>query len=80
MTRSDSLPGVTRFYRSFSAAAQEANLSRILGGIHWSFDHYEGLATGKALGQYVVRSYLVPVQVAAPAPGTVLDRSYYPWR
>jgi hypothetical protein len=35
---SDSLPGVTRSYTSFSQAAQEASDSRVYAGIHWRFD------------------------------------------
>ena len=55
------LPGATRKFDSFWAAAEEAGQSRIYGGIHWQFDNTEGLAIGKNLAQYVGRSYLVAV-------------------
>jgi membrane-associated phospholipid phosphatase len=57
---SDGLPGVTRSFASFSAAAEEAGQSRIYGGIHWQFDNVDGLACGRHLGQYVCEKYLRP--------------------
>ena len=56
-TTSDGLPGVTRTFDSFWAAAEEAGMSRIYGGIHWQFDNTDGLTAGKMLGQYVHRSF-----------------------
>ncbi|HEV3204970.1 MAG TPA: phosphatase PAP2 family protein [Gemmataceae bacterium] len=56
---SEGLPGVTRSFNSFWAAAEEAGQSRIYGGIHWQFDNTEGLAMGKTLGQFVSRNYLL---------------------
>ena len=38
----DDLPGVTRSFKSFTAAAEEAGISRIYGGIHWDFDNTDG--------------------------------------
>jgi membrane-associated phospholipid phosphatase len=55
---SDGLPGVTRTFTSFAQAADEAGMSRIYGGIHYSFDNTAGLAMGRALGQYVVDNVL----------------------
>jgi len=52
-TTSDSLPGVTRNFTSFSQAAAEAGQSRIYGGIHWQYDNQAGLATGRELGDLV---------------------------
>lgn len=40
------------------AAAQEAGMSRIYGGIHWQFDNVEGLKVGRTLGEYVYRNTL----------------------
>ncbi|MBV8230348.1 MAG: phosphatase PAP2 family protein [Planctomycetaceae bacterium] len=57
---SDGLPGVTRTFTSFAQAADEAGMSRIYGGIHYSFDNTTGLAMGRALGQYVVDNVLLP--------------------
>jgi len=43
-TTSDALPGAVRHFNSFSAAAEEAGMSRIYGGIHfWSADMYGAL-------------------------------------
>jgi membrane-associated phospholipid phosphatase len=58
---SDGLPGVTRSFASFAAAAAEAGQSRIYGGIHFQFDNQGGLASGAALGQFVFQNFLVPV-------------------
>ncbi len=42
-----------RCYTSFSAAAQEAGYSRVVGGIHFPTDNIQGLATGAAIGNAV---------------------------
>ena len=52
---SDALPGVTRSFRSFRVAADEAGVSRIYGGIHFSFDTRDGLARGRSIGRYVLQ-------------------------
>jgi hypothetical protein len=57
---SDFLSGVTRSYASFSEAADENARSRLLAGIHWSFDNDDGQSAGRALGDYVVSNFLVP--------------------
>jgi membrane-associated phospholipid phosphatase len=57
---SDALPGVARHYTSFAAAAQEAGMSRIYAGIHYSFDNEQGQALGQAVGQYVVSHWTAP--------------------
>jgi membrane-associated phospholipid phosphatase len=49
---------LTRSFTSFTAAADEAGISRIYGGIHYSFDNTDGLATGRSVGQLVVNSLL----------------------
>jgi hypothetical protein len=56
----DNLPGVTRTFSSFRAAAEEAGRSRIYGGIHYEFDNREGLACGKAVAEEIVRTLLLP--------------------
>ena len=43
-----------REVKSFRAAAQEAAMSRLYGGIHYRFDNENGLAAGRKLGEYVV--------------------------
>ena len=65
-TTSDGLPGVTRSFTRLSAAAEEAGQSRIYGGIHWQFDNQVGLASGRALGEFVFFNLLTPVAVAGP--------------
>jgi hypothetical protein len=44
-----------RNFSSFRQAAQEASISRIYGGIHYSFDCDEGNKAGTKLGQYILR-------------------------
>jgi len=57
-TGSDALPGVTRSFPSFSAAAEEAGLSRILGGIHFMSANLDGLEAGSDIGQNAVKHEL----------------------
>jgi len=57
---SDDLPGVQRSYQSFSAAAEESGMSRILGGIHYMFSNRHGLDSGATIGEMVVTRYLRP--------------------
>jgi membrane-associated phospholipid phosphatase len=56
----DGLPGVTRSFDSFDAAAQEAGRSRIYGGIHYQFDNANGLGLGAEVATYVVGGFLKP--------------------
>ena len=56
-TTSSSLPGVTRSFTSFWAAANEAGMSRIYGGIHFSFSNTDGLALGTEVGDYVLKVF-----------------------
>lgn len=63
---SDDLPGVTRYFTSFSQAALEAGRSRIYAGIHFECDNEFGLKAGGELGEYVFANYLT-----APLPGTL---------
>jgi hypothetical protein len=65
-TTSDGLPGVTRSFTSFSAAAAEAGQSRIYGGIHWQFDNQDGQATGRVLGRYVARYFFLKRRPGVP--------------
>jgi hypothetical protein len=60
VTSTDDLPGVTRAFDSFSDAAAEAGMSRIYGGIHWSFDNTAAQPAGAAIAQYVVHHILQP--------------------
>ena len=69
-TTSDGLPGVTRSFKSFTAAANEAGMSRIYGGIHWDFDNVDGLKCGRAVGEHVAKNFFDP----APAVRARGDR------
>jgi hypothetical protein len=51
---SDALPGVTRSFTGFQAAATEAGLSRIFGGVHTRLDHAAGLQLGHDVAQAVL--------------------------
>jgi len=55
---SESLPGVTRHFDSFSDAAVEAGLSRIYAGQHFRFDHEAGQHLATRVANSVLRSIL----------------------
>jgi len=57
---SSALPGVTRSFTSFDAAAQEAGLSRIFSGQHTRLDHVAGLALGHDVAGFVLHNALLP--------------------
>jgi hypothetical protein len=46
-------PQEPRTFSSFDEAAEEAAVSRLYGGIHYSFDNYDGLSTGRCVGQAI---------------------------
>jgi hypothetical protein len=47
------LPGVTRHFKGFSAAAEENGLSRLYAGIHFPYAVKEGRRQGRSIGQAV---------------------------
>ena len=51
---SDVLPGVARNFDSYSAAATEAGLSRIYGGVHTRLDHVAGVQLGNDVAGFVL--------------------------
>jgi hypothetical protein len=57
---SSALPGVTRSFTSFNAAAQEAGLSRIFSGQHTRLDHVAGLKLGHDVAGFVLHDALLP--------------------
>jgi PAP2 superfamily len=59
-TGSDSLPGVTRDFATFSAAAAEAAVSRLYGGIHFRSANEDGLSAGIAIGEWTVTHSMQP--------------------
>lgn len=46
-------PQEPRTFDSFDAAAAEAAVSRLYGGIHFAFDNDDGLASGQCIGQAI---------------------------
>lgn len=52
-TESETLPGVMRSYDSFTQAANEANDSRVYGGIHFRSACRDGRVGGDAIGSFV---------------------------
>jgi hypothetical protein len=58
---SESLPGAVRSFASFEAAADEASMSRIWGGIHFRFAMHDTRAVGEEIAAFVLEN------VAAPA-------------
>jgi hypothetical protein len=57
---SPALPGVTRSFTSFSAAADEAGVSRIYAGVHTRLDHIAGLTLGHDVANFVLHNALLP--------------------
>ena len=56
---SESLAGVTRHFTSFSAAAEEAGLSRIYAGQHFRSDHIAGKGLGEKVAESIVETTLL---------------------
>jgi hypothetical protein len=59
---SEVLPGVERSFTSFSAASEEATLSRIFGGQHFRSDLTTGQRLGRDVADFVLDNFLAPVQ------------------
>jgi len=57
---SEVLPGVERSFTGFSAAAEEATLSRIFAGQHFRFDLTTGQGLGREVAHFVVDNFLTP--------------------
>src|SRR6266404_3761292 len=57
---SEVLPGVERSFNNFSAAAEEAALSRIFAGQHFRFDLTTGERLGREVADFVVDHFLTP--------------------
>jgi len=57
---SEVLPEVERSFTNFSAAAEEATLSRIFAGQHFSFDLTSGHRLGREIADFVVDNFLRP--------------------
>lgn len=59
-TGSDVLPGIVRQFASFSAAAREAAISRVYGGIHFRSANEDGFASGRAIGEWTIAHVMKP--------------------
>lgn len=57
---SEVLPGVDRTFTSFSAAAEEATLSRIFAGVHFRTDLTTGQHLGHQIADLVVDNFFTP--------------------
>jgi hypothetical protein len=73
---SEVLPGVTRYYNSFSAAADEANDARVFGGMHFRTSVRDGRSVGEAVATFVVTNVAQPVHGARYGhnPASITDR------
>jgi hypothetical protein len=58
---SEVLAGVDRSFASFSAADEEATLSRIFAGVHFRSDLTTGQRLGREVADFVVDHFLTPV-------------------
>lgn len=58
---SQELPGVARYYGSFSQAAQEDADSRLYGGVHIEPATIDGVQVGRNIGSFVFNNFLTPV-------------------
>jgi len=65
----EGLPGVTRTFAGFTAAGDEATMSRIWAGIHWSFDIDAGHALGLSVAGYISQNWLLP-RTSPPPSGS----------
>jgi hypothetical protein len=59
-TGSDFLPGVYRSFTTCLAAAEEAAMSRLYGGIHFRSANEDGLNAGISIGEWAATNYLRP--------------------
>lgn len=63
----ETLINTNRCYTSFSGMAEEGSMSRVWGGIHFSFDTAAGLAAGRSVGSFIVSQNAFG---AVPEPST----------
>jgi hypothetical protein len=59
---SEILPGVLHSFNSFAAAADEAFVARIYGGIHFRTSCQDGHNLGVAVGSYIVANATLPIR------------------
>jgi hypothetical protein len=61
-----------RSFTSFDDAAQEAGMSRIYGGIHFSVANEDGQTVGREVAMEVNQNYFLPVAVPEPSSALML--------
>jgi hypothetical protein len=71
--------GATREFDSFWDAAYEAGMSRIYGGIHFSFSNQDGLALGEDVAEWVLYSFAESSSVDAVALTGIAVGADAPW-
>ena len=65
---------MTRSFTSFSAAAEEAGLSRIFAGQHTRLDHVAGLALGHDVAGFVLHNALLPTDDSPASNASLSSR------
>jgi hypothetical protein len=58
---SEVMPGTVRSFKNFSAAEEEATLSRIFAGVHFRSDLTSGNQLGREVAHFVVDNFLTPL-------------------
>ena len=58
---SEVMPGTERSFKNFSAAAEEATLSRIFAGVHFRSDLTTGKQLGREVAHFVMDNFLTPL-------------------
>ena len=64
---SEVMPGATRQFSGFAAAAKEASASRIFAGVHTQMDEEAGQHLGRSIAQYVIHNGPLAGKRATPA-------------
>ena len=57
----DQLIGTERHYTSVWETAVENGLSRIWGGVHWTFDHDQAMSAGGRIADEIFENHFLPV-------------------
>jgi hypothetical protein len=65
---SEVMPGTTRHFSGFAAAASEASASRIFAGVHTQLDEAAGQQLGRAIAQFVLHHGPLASKRAEPSP------------
>jgi hypothetical protein len=64
---SEVMPGTTRHFSGFAAAANEASASRIFAGVHTQLDENAGQQLGRSVARFVLRDGPLADERATPA-------------